>query len=359
MDIYLWNSAMFRLNQEQIDALKLSAQQGDSLSCYRLARYHISVRPEVESVSFAEELFHRAADAGVADATAALALMWKSGDMGLVDMLEYKQLMDKSFADGSHLAAKCVLLDMIYGRGRQADINGAISHLNTLMSQSNEPTWLYIMGCAIEELTADREQAAEWFRKAVDAGVTDAYIDLASVTVIGNSGEIDDYDGYIELLERGIAAGDGQSLTLAVLESISAIDVCKDAQQAQQYRADAIADLEYALTLGDPYAAYQLGEIYLNGSYGVEQSVDTAWQYYTRGVILGSAFCCEVMYDLMDEGVVTEDDNSKAQIALWAARYGSWRMKGEVVKLYKAGQLSPFTPEIEQYYLPLFDNENQ
>ena len=350
---------MFRLNQEQIDALKLSAQQGDSLSCYRLARYHISVRPEVESVSFAEELFHRAADAGVADATAALALMWKSGDMGLVDMQKSCELMDAAFAAGSHLAAKWVLLDMIYGREREVDIAGATSYLNALMSQSNEPTWLYIMGCAIEEQTGDREQAAEWFRKAVDAGVTDAYIDLASVTVIGNSGEIDDYDGYIELLERGIAAGDGQSLTLAVLESISAIDVCKDAQQAQQYRADAIADLEYALTLGDPYAAYQLGEIYLNGSYGVEQSVDTAWQYYTRGVILGSAFCCEAMYDLMDEGVVTEDDNSKAQIALWAARYGSWRMKGEVVKLYKAGQLSPFAPEIEQYYLPLFDNENQ
>ena len=358
MDIYLWNSAMFRLTQEQIDALKLGAQQCDALSCYRLGRYHISVRPEVESVAFAEELFHRAADAGVADAMAAMALMWKSGDMGLVDLLEYKRLMDKAFAEGSHLAAKWVLLDMIYGRGREADISGAIAHLNKLMAQSDEPTWLYIMGCAVEEQSGNRAQAAEWFRKAIDAGVTDAYIDLASVTAIDKGGNIVDYDGYIELLERGVAAGDGQSLTLAVLESISAIDMCEDEQQAQQYRADAIADLEFALNLGDSYAAYQLGEIYLNGSYGVEQSVDCAWQYYTRGVILGSAFCCESMYDLMEDGVVADNADFKAQIALWGARYGSWRLKGQVVKLYKAGKLTPFAPEIEQYYLPLCDTEN-
>ena len=357
MDIYLWDSAMFRLTEQQIDALKVGAQQGDALSLYRLGRYHISVRPEAESVDLARELFHRAADAGVADAMAAQALMWKGGEMGLVDRQKSRELMDAAFAAGSHLAAKWVLLDMIYGREREADIAGATSYLNALMAQSDEPTWLYIMGCAVEE-QGDRAEAAVWFHKAVDAGVKDAYIDLASVTTIDKNGNIVDYDGYIELLESGAAAGDGQSLTLAVLESISAIDLCEDEQQAQQYRADALSDLELALNLGDAYAAYQLGEIYLNGAYGVEQSVESAWEYYTRGAILGSAFCYEAIYELMDEGMVTESADYKALAALFGARAGSWRLKGEVVKLYNTGALTSFAPEIEQYYLPLFDTEN-
>ena len=357
MDIYLWDSAMFRLSEPQIEALKLGVQQGESLSFYRLGRYHISVQPEADSVEFARELFHRAADAGVADAVAAQALMWKSGQMGLVDKAKYRELIDAAFAHGSHLAAKWVLLDMIYGREREVDITGAMEHLNLLLAQSDEPTWLYIMGCAVEE-QGNSKQAAEWFGKAVNGGVTDAYIDLASVTTIDKGGNIVDYDGYIDLLESGAAAGDGQSLTLAVLESISAIDLCEDEQQSEQYRTDALADLELALSLGDSYAAYQLGEIYLNGSYGVEQSVESAWEYYTRGAILGSAFCYEAIYELMDDGVVAEDDEYKSLAALFGARAGSWRLKGEVVKLYKDGALTAFAPEIEQYYLPLFDIEN-
>ena len=70
---YLWNSAMFRLTEEQIDLLKAGVRSGDALSCYRLGRYLVSVRPEVDSTDMAAELFAQATSGGVADAKAALA----------------------------------------------------------------------------------------------------------------------------------------------------------------------------------------------------------------------------------------------------------------------------------------------
>ena len=124
---------MFRLTEEQIELLKAGVRSGDALSCYRLGRYLVSVRPEADSTDMAAELFAQAASGGVADAKAALALMWQSGDMGLVDRERYKELMTEALEQGSELAAKEALFDMIYGRGREVDIEGAVAILDNLM----------------------------------------------------------------------------------------------------------------------------------------------------------------------------------------------------------------------------------
>ena len=191
--IFQWNSAMFRLTEEQITELKAGVQSGDALSCYRLGRYLVSVRPEVDSVDMAAELFDRAVRGGVADATAALALMWRNGDLGLVDISKSSHMMQDALICGSELAAKEQLLDMIYGRnGVQSDIAKAKKILESLMEQGENPTWYYIMGCIVEEQTGDKSAAAEWFERAVEGGVTDAYIDLAFALAMDNDGNFTD-----------------------------------------------------------------------------------------------------------------------------------------------------------------------
>lgn len=349
---YLWNSAMFRLTEEQIELLKAGVRSGDALSFYRLGRYLVSVRPEADSTDMAAELFAQAASGGVADAKAALALMWQSGDMGLVDRERYKELMTEALEQGSELAAKEALFDMIYGRGREVDIEGAVAILNNLMGQSDNPTWNYIMGCAVEEQTGDKSKAAEWFERAVEGGVTDAYIDLVFALTMDSDGNLTDYDRYIEILNRGIDAGDGQCLGLWVSERLG---LYEDWENKDEFREGIISDLLRALDLGDSAAAYQLGNIYLNGSYDVIEDIQMAWACFTKGAVLGSDLCFETMYDLMVDGTIEESELFKEQTALGGARAGSMRLMEEVVKFYKSGRLTAYASEIERYYIPLFD----
>lgn len=354
--IFLWDSAMFRLTEEQIAELKQGVQSGDALCCYRLGRYLVSVRPEADSTDMAAELFDRAARGGVADATAALALMWRSGDMGLVDMAKASHMLEDALICGSCLAAKEQLFDMIYGRnGLQSDITKAKKILDSLMEQGENPTWYYIMGCIVEEQTGDKSKAAEWFERAAEGGVTDAYIDLAFALAMDSDGNLTDYDRYIEILDRGIDAGDGQCLGLWVSEQMG---LYESWENKEEFREGILSDLQRALDLGDSTAAYQLGNIYFNGDYDVPQDTKAAWQYYFKGAILGSAHCYEAIYDIivdMDNpfGV---GDSLREQIALNGTRCGSQRLMEECVNIYKSGGLTAFASEIEQYYLPLFDS---
>ena len=353
--IFQWNSAMFRLTEEQITELKAGVQSGDALSCYRLGRYLVSVRPEVDSVDMAAELFDRAVRGGVADATAALALMWRNGDLGLVDISKSSHMMQDALICGSELAAKEQLLDMIYGRnGVQSDIAKAKKILESLMEQGENPTWYYIMGCIVEEQTGDKSAAAEWFERAVEGGVTDAYIDLAFALAMDNDGNFTDYDRYIEILDRGVDAGDGQCLGLWVSEQMG---LYESWENKDEFRDGILSDLQRALDLGDSTAAYQLGNIYLNGDYDVPQDTQAAWQYYFKGAILGSVHCYEAIYDIIVamENPFGGGDALKAQLVLNGTRCGSQRLMEECVNIYKSGGLTAFASEIEQYYLPLFE----
>ena len=353
--IFQWNSAMFRLTEEQITELKAGVQSGDALSCYRLGRYLVSVRPEVDSVDMAAELFDRAVRGGVADATAALALMWRNGDLGLVDISKSSHMMQDAVISGSQLAAKEQLLAMIYGRnGVQSDIAKAKKILESLMEQGENPTWYYIMGCIVEEQTGDKSAAAEWFERAVEGGVTDAYIDLAFALAMDNDGNFTDYDRYIEILDRGVDAGDGQCLGLWVSEQMG---LYESWENKDEFRDGILSDLQRALDLGDSTAAYQLGNIYLNGDYDVPQDIQAAWQYYFKGAILGSVHCYEAIYDIIVdmENPFGVGDSLKEQIVLNGTRCGSQRLMEECVNIYKSGGLTAFASEIEQYYLPLFE----
>jgi hypothetical protein len=167
-----------------------------------------------------------------------------------------------------------------------------------------------------------------------------------------SSGSIVDYDRYIDILNRGVDAANGQSLTLWVLENVTLYEQWED---KAEFRENIITDLNCALNWGDSYAAYNLGNIYLEGSYDIPQDAQCAWEYFTKGAILGSDFCYEAMYDMLADGIVEVSDSFKEMVALNGTRCGSRRLRTETVKIYKSGGLTAFAPEIEQYYLPLYE----
>ena len=88
-----------------------------------------------------------------------------------------------------------------------------------------------------------------------------------------------------------------------------------------------------------------------------EENLARAFSYYAKGAILGSADCYERMYEMVVaeeiEGNYSQDfaDNC----VLEATRLGSQDMMRQVVAIYKAGRLTDFAAEIEQYYLPVVE----
>lgn len=344
---------MFLFDGDDIASLVEGVQSGDATACYALARYHCTVRPEANSLELAIELLHRAADAGVADATAALALLWRSGDMGLLDYEKYQQMITEAYEKGSLLAAKEVLTDMIYGYGVERDINRAMAIIDERLAQDDRPLWFYLKALAVHNSAnmLDWEdvcpKAAEWYRKAIDGGVHDAYDGLLEVCSKDYFSEIVDTDRYIDIACEGAAAGYCRMMN-AVAEYEYDIYYSNPENQSEDWYRQMREDFESALNRGCADAAYYLGLI----CYKEENDLDTAWAYYTKGAILGSSKCYEAMYDLMDQGAIKESERFKMQTALYGTRCGSQRLVKVVGELYKAGHLQTFAPEIENYYIP-------
>lgn len=351
--LYLWDSTQFYIDSSNLEELQKGVQRGEPLAYYALARYYSTVRPEADSVEFAVELFYRAADAGVVDAEAALALLWRSGDMGIVDLEKSQQMLDEAFEMGSLLAAKVVLTDMICGIYRERDIKTAMTIIDERISQKDSSLWCYLKGLAIHQsadiLSWDEvcPQAAEWYRRAIEEGVSDAYQGLLEVSALDYFGNIVDADRYIDIACEGAAAGCAKMIYAVAKYEYDICYSCSEKQSEDWYR-QICEDFESALSRGCANAAYYLGQIY----YREEDNLDAAWAYYVKGATLGSVECYEAIYDLMDKGIVTESDEFKAHAALYGTRCGSWHLVRVVIELYQAGYLHSFASEIENYYMP-------
>lgn len=349
---YLWDSSLFYLDSTDIEELQKGVQSGEPLAYYALARYHSAVRPASDSVEFAIELLYRAADAGVADATAALALLWRSGDMGIVNREKSLQMLDEAFEQGSLLAAKVVLTDMICGIYREQDIKGAMAIIDERMSSREDSLWCYLKGLAIHKsATASNwqqlyPQAAEWYRKAADYCVYAALDGLEEVCTQDYYGEVVDEQLRLDIICEGCAMNYGRSICSFANECYQLYKYNPE-QSPEGWQAQNREELNTALSLGYANAACCLGKSYLD-----DGDIESAWACFTRGAILGSPYCYEEMHLLMQFGHVSQPEEFMELTALGGARCGSIFLMDVVVTLYRQGKLQPYAQEIEKYYLP-------
>jgi TPR repeat protein len=235
------------------------------------------------------------------------------------------------------------------------EIDLADRTLDALMAQSDNPHWFRLKGDTQLAMKNIRE-AEEWYKKAVDGGVVDAYSDLAIVRGLDDGGEIADWDVYTSTIEEGADKGDMLSLHFMTLNLCSAYDeIDPDDKEERDSCRESIIECLECCNIDMSYKL--LGDIHREGRYGVTVDYLKAWEYYEKGARFNMASCYEKMYDMLRCKEVTGENSEETMYvyALLGARLQSKRMIVETVEAYKRGHLTQFATEIEMYHIPAYN----
>jgi TPR repeat protein len=247
-------------------------------------------------------------------------------------------------------------MNLIFGRyGYSVEIDLADRTLDALMAQSDNPHWFRLKGDTQLTMKNIRE-AEEWYKKAVDGGVVDAYSDLAIVRGLDDGGEIADWDVYTSTIEEGADKGDMLSLHFMTLNLCSAYDeIDPDDKEERDSCRESIIECLECCNIDMSYKL--LGDIHREGRYGVTVDYLKAWEYYENGARFNMASCYEKMHDMLRCKEVTGENSEETMYvyALLGARLQSKRMIVETVEAYKRGHLTQFAAEIEMYHIPAYN----
>ena len=353
------SSNMFHLTDEQVNELEQQAAEGNAEACYKLGRYLYCVRPEANSVDRAAVLFMQAKAEGVVDAAVAISLMWYNGDFGMVDRTKGKQFLLEALEKENEFAAFVYLRKLIYGHhGFEVDTDKALTMLKALVEKSDNPNFYYLLGL-VYQIQGNYAESLPWLEKAYAEGVGESAMDLALARSGGFTAEGDfaDYDAYMKELDQLSAESqDGFATYLyAALLAPNYDELEDEAQKAEVHEAIKF-EMENALAWGGGEAALFLGDAYYDATCGFEEDLARAISYYAKGAILGSADCYGRMYEMIvAEEVEGYSQDFSDNCALSSARLGSQDMMRQVVAIYKAGRLTDFAAEIEQFYLPVVE----
>ena len=110
--------------------------------------------------------------------------------------------------------------------------------------------------------------------------------------------------------------------------------------------------------MGSFSAAEMLGDIYSNGLYGIAEDDQRAYEWYLKASHLYSSSAYEKLFSMVKDGYPCAGSDSADMLALLGARLGSSRLAREVVIAYSKGRLECYRKEIEQYYVPVFDEDD-
>ncbi len=143
---------MFRIDSsaDEVERIEVAANAGNAEACYKYGRLLYCLRYDPDAVAQAEEYFVTAQQGGVVDADVALGLMWRSGEMGMVDIPKSSALILGALRQGSEFAAVVVISDLIFGGiGCNKNPQHAVEMLKDIMAQSDNPLFLLLMGHAV------------------------------------------------------------------------------------------------------------------------------------------------------------------------------------------------------------------
>ena len=168
------------------------------------------------------------------------------------------------------------------------------------LAENNDPTSQYFMGIIYEygyDVKKSYKTAAQWYEKAADQGDEDAQANLAELYQNGK-GVKKDMNKAILLYLKAISKN-SEYATSQLSELIK--DNSPSGQErsnaflmvAKLYRdgkvAEAIKSWKYLAEKGDRDSQAMLGELYISGQDGLEQSYQDALMWYTNAAVQGSA----------------------------------------------------------------------
>ena len=348
---------LFRIDEATLKNIEVRARNGEPEALFALGRYHYCTNSNPDSLTIAKECFGKAQASGLLEADVALATMYRRGMIGAIDRKKANRLLQHASDNGCKYAIEIMLTDKIYGwNGAEMDVAGATQQLEELLAQEEYPMWYYLMGCAKQQ-AQDMDAAGKWYERAIEKGIIDACSDLAYVKSHNEDGEMINEQAYITYLKRGAEMQDGVCVTLLALCRIERYEEAGTYERLLLSK-ELIVNLERAVALGCNTAAYYLGQVYLNGMYGIDTNYDRAWKWFIRGTALLSEDCYECAYYMLTEGYKPADNLDSDTCALNGARCGSTRLAIEVAKAYMQGKLAEHAQEIEEYFIPIYNTNN-
>ena len=348
---------LFQLDAQTIAQLEEQAKEGDANALYGLGRYYYVVRPEEDSMDKGFDYLKKAYILGQYDAAAALSIVYEEGACCPIDSIKAKQLLNEAIENGSLFGVLSYAYALICGTlVFEKDLDKAMQVIDkALESQAFESELLgyllYLRAWAKSE-RGDADFSAEDYAKAIRSGCTCAWRWYADALCIDENKEIKNIEEYQQILSDGIEAGDCESMMMhTYLQSMSAPEGNNEGERF-------IREYEKAFKLGSGTAAFMIAQTYYNGWDGVEENIGKAWKWYLEAARYNHIDSLEAMHDMC---YVTHDVDLPIDkvdtIALLGARSGSMKLLGRTVIAYSEGRLTEHAAEIEKYYVPVFDAE--
>ena len=353
---------IFLIMESFKDFVEKYALEGNPWMQYAWARYHDCVNPDPDSMQKAEEYYNKAIAAGIADARMFRAYFWRDGDAGIVDSSRYIRERDRAVREDSHAAVQQQLRDICYGNGGyDADPDKAFRMLSKFIQESNDqnyyidPRYYTLYGDILDAL-GEKEKALVSYNHALDQGDKGAYFYLLVDSYMDEHYRLKGGDETDAFIQRGqdLLCGDAFMSTQWAVDP----ELWDDYGEELQPQITKILknDLDIAHRLGAKLAEYSMGCHYYYGDCGFEQDNEAAFSWFAQGALRRCASCYSMIVTMFDEGTNPDryGEDFKYEAMIRALRFGSEDMLPRVVEAYKAGHLTPYAAEIEQYYLPKY-----
>ena len=351
------------LTEEQVDLLKEYAEKDYSVAQYTLGRYYHVVEAENDQ---ARDLFLPAAKAGLADASAALAVMYRQGSLGEVeiDKGKYIESLKDASDKGSALAIYRLFKAVIFGQdGLEACPQGAIDNIKKWLNGDEsedllkvDPMYYDLLALAYQELD-DWKTAADYFMKSIQMGRIESLPDYLMFTSFNHDFELIDEEGYHQGIELGCKHGIPYCFLMRATENMDRYNNTDDEKEKERLHQLIAEDLNTASMGGEGDAAVQLGNHYYYGEYGFEMDDQLAWGQFLEGTGMGKAEAYSMLAQIVLDGNAPEDlpNNFVPYCRLMALRLGDDDQLIPVVMAYRSGALGKYKNEIERYYLPQYN----
>lgn len=319
---------LFRLTEEQLEEIKRMADNGNGEALYVLGRYYIVVKPDDDFMDKAEECFNAAAAKGVVNANAALAQMVVFGYSDNTEIEYYDSLLDKALNEGSPMAMKMRLEDIIYGRNDKKSnpkyvVNFLENEILNYEETGDDYPYLYeVLGDAYDKL-GNKAKAAEYYEQAADAGMKEVSYKKHMVKLEGlNQMAKEMYETVVDMECDDDIPGCFTVRAMLLGE--------KYEEQNKVERKDTtlkiMEALEHDYELGFGAAAAKIANIYYLGEYGVERDPEKAWNWYYRGTMREDAEAFNGLATMVKDG--NHPENLPDRFLEWCQINAQHRGKG-------------------------------
>ena len=346
---------------EDIDKIRKLADKGNPYMQFAFARLHDTLCTEENSSELCYKYYNLALEGGIADAGMHLAFMFRDGDLGEVDSRRFISYANKALEAGSQRAAQFQLHQMIYGSDYfTGDPGKALIHLNDYLSITDDPDpYYYRLKASAEEKLGMKEEAARDYEKALNNGDGESFFLLACLTCCNEQGTVIDGEKFTEIMGRGQDAGAASAYLETAFILNEELFEKLDAKNQAEVRELMEDQLRLSTMLGGADAAFLMGSFYEEGQYGFEQDYDQAWGWYSRGALLRSEHCYEALSRMVLEDETAPemyDEEFGYECAYRGYILGADTLE-RVIRGYRSGHLTSHAAVIEEFYLPLYEEQ--